>query len=156
MSQDAHGLHSAAEAALPGLLDELLPPRPDGKLPGAGALGFGAELLRALREKPELRPAIAPGLIALADLLRARGAASLGALAPEDRRAVLDALAVQAPACLPTLAFVTFVAYYQDPRVLEALGREPRPPFPKGFELPAFDESLLAKVRRRAPFYRDA
>jgi hypothetical protein len=152
---DAHGLDAGAQAALPGLLDELVPPRPAG-LAGAGGLGLGAELLRALREKPELRPVIAPGLAALAELLRARSVTQLSELAPAQRRAVLDALSAQAPACLPTLAFLTFVAYYQDPRVLAALGREPRPPFPKGYELPAFDEALLAKVRRRAPFYREA
>lgn len=155
MASDGSGLDAGAAAALPGLLDELVPARPDGVLPGAGGLGLGAELLRALREKPELRPVIAPGLTTLAALLRARGAAALGELAPADRRAALDELAAQAPACLPTLTFLTCAAYYQDPRVLAALGHEARPPFPKGYELPAFDETLLAKVRRRASFYRE-
>lgn len=155
MASDENGLDAGAAAALPGLLDELLPARPDGALPGAGGLGLGDELLRALREKPALRPAIAPGLAALAALLRARGAVALGELASPDRRAVLDELAARAPACLPTLTFLTCAAYYQDPRVLAALGHEARPPFPEGHELPAFDEALLAKVRRRAPFYRE-
>lgn len=154
MTVDDSGLDAAAEAALPGLLDELLPARPDGTLPGAGALGLADELLRALREKPELRPAIAPGLAALAASLRARAAATLGALPPAERRAVLDELAAGEPACLPTLAFLGFAAYYQDPRVLVALGREARPPFPQGFELPPFDAALLAKVRGRPPFHR--
>jgi len=145
-----------ARAALAALLDELVPPRPEADLPGAGGLGLAGEIERALREKPELRAVVAPGLETLDALVRARGADTLAVLAPEERRAVLADLAARAPALLPTLAFVTYIAYYQDPRVLVALGREPRPPFPKGYELPPFDESLLAKVRQRAPFYREA
>jgi hypothetical protein len=151
MSQDDSGI---GDAALADLLDELVPPRPDGRLPGAGGLGLGAELRRALRERPELRAVVAPGLAALDAIVRARGVARLGELGPAERRLALDALSAQAPALVPTLAFVTFIAYYQDPRVLEALGREPRPPFPKGFELPAGDLSRLEKVRARGPIYR--
>lgn len=154
MSQDDLGLGAGAEAALAALLDELVPPRPDGRLPGAGGLGLTAELLRALRERPELRAVVPPGLAALDAIVRARGAALLSDLAPAERRAALAALSAQAPALLPTLAFVTFIAYYQDRRVLAALGREPRPPFPKGYELPPFEAARLERVRRRAPFYR--
>jgi hypothetical protein len=38
--------------------------------------------------------------------------------------------------------------------VVEALGLEPRPPFPKGYEVPPNDPALLDPVRRRAPFFR--
>jgi hypothetical protein len=151
MGQEEVELDDAAAAAL---LDELVPPRPDGRLPGAGGLGLVAELRRALRERPELRAVVLPGLAALDALVRARGAARLSELDPDARRAALDALSAQAPALVPTLSFVVFIAYYQDPRVLEALGREPRPPFPKGFELPAGDLSSLDRVRARGPIYR--
>ena len=144
-----------AEPALAALLDELVPPRPDGRLAGAGGLGLAAPLLRSVAEKPELGTVLAPGVAALDALVRERGAARLVELAPAERRAVLDALATRAPGFLPTVAFLTFLAYYQDPRVLAALGREPRPPFPKGYELPPFDPALLEPVRRRAPFYRE-
>jgi hypothetical protein len=154
MPQPDHGLGPDAEPALAALLDELVPPRPEKGLPGAGGLGIGAALLRSLPGRPELAAVFGPGLAALAALLAEHGAARLSDLAPPDRRALLEALAVRAPAFVPTLAFLTFVAYYQEPRVLVALGREPRPPYPKGYELPSFDEALLAKVRARAPFYR--
>jgi hypothetical protein len=155
MSQDDLGLGPEGEAALAALLDELVPARPDGRLAGAGALGLAADVVRAMRERPPLRALVVPGLAALAAIVRARGAARLADLAPADRRAALAALAAEAPALLPTLAFVAFIAYYQDPRVLAALGREPRPPFPKGYELAPFDPALLEPVRRRAPFYRE-
>lgn len=149
-----HGLGPGADEQLAALLDVLLPPRPEHDLPGGGGLGLGGPLVAGLRDAPELAAAVAPGLAALAELLRERRAATLLELALADRSALLDALADRAPALLPTLSFLAFVAYYEDPRVLVALGRESRPPFPEGFELPPFDEELLAPVRRRAPFYR--
>ena len=155
MSQDDHGLDAGSEAALAALLDELVPPRPEAGLPGAGGLGLVAELTRALRERPELRAVAVPGLAALDAIVRGGGAARLSELAPAERRAALDELSARAPAFLPTLSFVTFIAYYQDPRVLATLGREPRPPFPTGYELPPGDLSRLAAVQARGPIYRE-
>jgi len=155
MAQDDGGLGPGAEDALAALLDEIVPPRPDGRLPGAGALGLAASLLRSVAERPELGAVLAPGLAAYAALLAERGAARPAELAPAERRAFLDALAARAPGLLPTLAFLTYAAYYQDPRVLEALGREPRPPWPKGFTIPPGDLSGLEAVRARGPVYRD-
>lgn len=45
-------------------------------------------------------------------------------------------------------------AYYQDSRVLTALGLEARPPFPLGHELESGDWSLLDPVKKRPPLYR--
>jgi hypothetical protein len=45
--------------------------------------------------------------------------------------------------------------YYRDDRVLRALGREPRPPYPQGHALEPGDWSLLDAVRGRARMWRD-
>jgi hypothetical protein len=45
--------------------------------------------------------------------------------------------------------------YYRDDRVMRALGREPRPPFPKGHVLEQGDWSLLHAVRDRPRMWRD-
>ncbi len=45
---------------------------------------------------------------------------------------------------------------YRDERVMRSLGMEPQPPFPKGFDLPQGDWSLLDPVRARGRIYRDA
>jgi hypothetical protein len=52
--------------------------------------------------------------------------------------------------------FITLIAqaYYEDPRVLRAYGKEARAPFPKGNVLPQGDWSLLDNVRDRPPIYR--
>src|SRR6516162_1999713 len=41
-------------------------------------------------------------------------------------------------------------------RVMRSLGLEPRPPYPKGFEVEQGDWSLLDPVRARPKLYRDA
>ena len=50
----------------------------------------------------------------------------------------------------------TVTCYYQDDRVLAAIGLEARPPFPKGYDVPAGDLSLLEPVRRRGSIVREA
>ena len=46
--------------------------------------------------------------------------------------------------------------YHRDDRVMRAFGMEPRPPFPKGFEVEQGDWSLLDPVRARPKLYRPA
>jgi hypothetical protein len=46
--------------------------------------------------------------------------------------------------------------YYRDARVMESLGMEARPPFPKGYELEQGEWSLLDPVRDRGKMWRDA
>ena len=60
---------------------------------------------------------------------------------------------------LAALAYLTRIilqCYYQDDRVMQSLGMEPRPPFPEGFEVEQGDWSLLDPVRGRPKLYRDA
>lgn len=55
---------------------------------------------------------------------------------------------------LAVLNRVVAQCYYRDDRVMASLGMEPRPPFPKGFEVEQGDWSLLNPVRSRPAFYR--
>jgi hypothetical protein len=99
---------------------------------------------------------IQSGLHALASAARDRGAASFAALAPADRAAALEAIQTAEPAFVPTLVFHTFAHYYQAGAVVEGLGLEDRPPYPKGYEVEVGDLSLLDPVRARPKLYRDA
>ena len=47
------------------------------------------------------------------------------------------------------------MGYYQNPAVVTALGLEPRPPHPDGYELEPGDLGLLADVRKSGKLYRD-
>jgi hypothetical protein len=53
------------------------------------------------------------------------------------------------------LGRVVLQCYYRDDRVMRALGREPRAPFPKGHAIEAGDLGLLEAVRRRPRMWRD-
>jgi hypothetical protein len=157
MSESESGsVFSPAEAhVLSGVLDEIVPPRADGALPGAGALGLIARIERAVREHPDLRPAITQGLAALEERAKGRGVGSFPELARDARLEVLNELASAAPAFLPALIFQTYVGYYEDPRVQQALGLEARPPHPKGYAMDPGDLSLLDPVRARPKMYRE-
>lgn len=71
--------------------------------------------------------------------------------------AALAALQRDEPQAFMALAGLVVRCYYRDTRVMLALGMEPRPPHPRGFEVDAGDWSLLDPVRSRAGrIYRDA
>jgi hypothetical protein len=59
------------------------------------------------------------------------------------------------PMALQQLALATVTCYYQQDRVLEGLGMEARPPYPKGYQVPQGDLSLLDPVIARGRIYRD-
>jgi hypothetical protein len=143
------------KSTLTALLDLVVPPSGDGRLPGAGELGVADFVEESLRERPELQPGLKEGLALLEELAAARGSRRFGELDAAERRAVLDAAAERQPAFLGLLVFQTYFGYYRAPRVLEALGVEPRPPYPEGYEVPATDFSLLDPVRRKERFYRE-
>ena len=142
--------------ALSIVLDAIIPPAENGRLPGAGELGLVDYIALTLQRSPELAPAVAGGLSLLDDLAAARGSHGFAALGDTDRAAVLSESVTGEPAFLPSLIFHSYVAYYQNDRVIEALGLEPRPPFPKGYEIEPNDLSLLDEVRERSRLYRDA
>lgn len=142
--------------ALACVLDLLIPSSGDGRMPGAGELGLAVQIERVLAREPGLRAVVAAGIAALEDLARARGAPAFTALAGSERLAALNEVAAAQPGFLPGLLFHTYVAYYQEGRVLEGLGLDPRPPFPTGHVLEPFDATLLEPARRRGKLYRDA
>jgi hypothetical protein len=80
----------------------------------------------------------------------------LASLGPARREAVAAELRAQGGAAVATLARVVLQCYYRDDRVVRSLGLEPRPPYPKGYELEDGDWSLLDPVRGRPPMWRRA
>jgi hypothetical protein len=158
MSQHAGApeLSSDERRTLACVLDEIVPPSGDGRLPGAGELGVVAWIEAALVRSPELRPVLAQGLAALDAAARLRGARGFATLARADRAPLLRETAAAQPAFLPGLVVQTYIGYYGSPQVQRALGLEARPPFPQGYEVPPTDFALLDRVRRRARMYRDA
>lgn len=130
---------------LAAVLDLLIPPDRQRGMPGAGEVCVEA-IEAALRTSPGHRLTVEPGLDLFADRESGLGT----------RDAALAAVQEETPGFVPTLLFLTYSAYYQHPRVIEALGLEARPPHPRGFEMAASDlDALLAKVRSRGRLYRE-
>lgn len=77
------------------------------------------------------------------------------ALNRTDQDALVDGLRSADPAFLGALATQVLTAYYMDDRVMEAIGLEPRPPFPKGYDVIPGDLSLLDPVRARGQIWRE-
>lgn len=78
------------------------------------------------------------------------------ALGMAQRMAATAALREAGGEPLVALTRVVAQCYYRDDRIMQSLGMEARPAFPKGFEVEQGDWSLLDPVRARAPFYRPA
>jgi hypothetical protein len=135
---------------LSSVLDEIIPPSADGRLPGAGQLGLARHIDTALQKTPDLRSMIVQGLSDLDTLARSRKAMDFTALAKEDKVQLLNEQGFVLP-----LAFQTYIAYYQQPQVAAGLGLEPRPPHPEGYQMEANDLSLLDAVRQRRKGYRE-
>jgi hypothetical protein len=140
---------------LAAVLDELVPPRPDGSLPGAGALGIGAHVERMVAQLPELGDVVLAGLRVLNELARERkGMVSFADVVPRERQVLLREADVRAPGFTPSLTFLAYSGYYADPRVVAALGLAARAPFPEGYAVPDSDFALLENVKRRGSRWR--
>lgn len=140
---------------LAALLDEVIPPSADGRMPGAGALGLAERIVRDVAARPGSIDGVRSGLDTLDRTARGEHGEAFASLSLDARKQVVEQVSGADPFLLPSLAFPTYIAYYEHPQVLAALGMEPRPPHPKGYELEPFDESLLEGVRSRTRLYRE-
>lgn len=57
--------------------------------------------------------------------------------------------------CIQALGRAVLQCYYRDARVMRALGREPRPPFPLGHPIGPTDWSVLEPQKGRPRMWRD-
>jgi hypothetical protein len=155
MSDEARPFTAEQEDVLRALLDEVIPPSSDGRLPGAGGLDLIGHVARTVRQTPMLAPVIEYGLSAIAELAGTRSPGGWAGLSPTEHSALFAEFAAGDQLFMPALLFLAYSGYYQHPRVVEALGLEARPPHPKGYAMEAFDTTLLDAVRRRGKIYRD-
>lgn len=157
MSADVIGsdkpMTAAQRATFETVVDMIVPASADGRKPSAaevGVLHFIAE-----RQPGEL-PAIAQDIDRLDAVARERHGAGFTEIDAASRQAVVEAMRADDGTFLRNLALHTVTCYYQDDRVLAAIGLEPRPPFPKGYEVVSGDTDLLEPVRRRGSIVREA
>ena len=146
-------LTAAQRATLRVVLDMIIPASGDGRFPSAAEV----DVLEHIREsQSHLLPALREDLGRLDRLAAERSGSAFTRLTDSDRARVMGEIRSAEPGFLKDLALQTASCYYQDDRVLRALGMEARPPFPKGYEVVSGDLSLLDPVRKRGKLYRDA
>lgn len=148
-----NALTAAQLERLDAVLNLIVPPSADGRMPGAAEVGVPAYLYA---EAAEALPVLGDELDQIERRSRARFARGFLALAQDERKALVEELRAQMPAFMNRLAMETLACYYQHDRVLEGLSLEARPPYPKGYEVVQGDLSLLDPVRARGKIYRDA
>jgi len=137
------------------VLDELIPPSGDGRLPGAGALGIASDVETAVKATPALGPVIEGGLSALESLSHAHDAGGFAALSRGERVAVLREVEAADPAFVPTLLMLAYVGYYGNERVVAILKQDSQAPHPRGYDVGPDDLTLLDPVRARGKLYRE-
>lgn len=128
-------------------LDTVIPPSADGRMPGAGSLGVEAAVVSAVEADARSGPLIEAGLAAVAAAAEPEG--GFASLLPAGRVAVVEAALAAHPQLVNAFARHLYLAYYQHPAVLVAIGEPPRPPFPEGFTVEPTDPELLAKLMAR-------
>lgn len=146
-------LASGQRANLDIVLNMIVPPSADGRMPGAAEVGVPAYLFA---EAPDALPVLRQELDELERRSRERFARGFAELEQNERKPLLDELRAQQPSFMSRLAMEALACYYQHDRVIEGLGMEVRPPYPKGYQVVQGDLSLLEPVRARGRIYRDA
>lgn len=131
------------------LAEMMIPASAEYDVPSAGDEAIFADILRSLGRDE------AHG-IAVLQALDAIGGGLFADLEKERREAVVARLRDTGGEGLASLTRIVLQCYYRDDRVMRSLGMEPRPPYPKGFEVEQGDWSLLDPVRARRKLYRDA
>ena len=130
-------------------LDLVIPPSDDGRMPGAASLDLAPGIAAALEADAVLGPVVQAGLQAIREAALNRDPGGLPALSPAARAALVRAQNEGDPWLMIGVARYLYPAYYQHPRVLEALGEPPRPPFPEGYDIEPTDPHLLEKLHSR-------
>lgn len=149
MSSDAR-FSDAQRRILSLVLDGIIPPSGDGRLPGAGEAGVVDYVDRVLGRMKDLREMVTQGLVDLDEAARARHGKGFTELSVADRAALLSEQGFVFP-----LTLHTYAGYYQTPRIVEALGMEARAPHPGGYTMAPDDLSLLDVVKRRPKMFRE-
>ena len=140
-------------AAIEIVVDMIVPASADGTKPSAAEVGV---LDFIAQRQPGDLPGIARDIDRLDAAAREHHGGGFTNIDAASRLALVEAMRADDATFLRNLAMHTVTCYYQDDRVLAAIGLEPRPPFPQGYEVVAGDTDLLEPVRRRGSIVREA
>ena len=148
MTESAAGLTEAERRDLRRLAGFMVPASVEYSVPGADDEMIFADIVRSLgRDEDDVRKVLA--------MLRDITDANFLGLDEAKAEAVAMQLLGRTDPELEALGRAVLQCYYRDDRVMRAVGREPRAPFPRGYVLEQGDWSLLDAVRGRPRMWRD-
>jgi hypothetical protein len=153
-NSDQEILDAEEREILAALSDTIIPPSADAQMPGAGSPGIQEKIFAAIRTDPHGRSVYQELLTTIRNETLSRDAPSFALLDAVARVEIVSRIESKTPETFAYIVAQICKQYYQDPRVVAAIGLEARPPYPKGFAVAATDPSLLDPVRRRAPLYK--
>lgn len=153
VSEEMVMLTSDQQRILSLVLNMIVPPSPQRKLPGAADINF-LEFLQT--RATDIVPEIRRELDQLELLAKKQFACAFVTLQEQQRQSLVDEVRKLEPNFMNRLALETVTCYYEHPGVLAALEIEDRPPYPEGHQVIAGDLMLLQPVRKRGKIYRDA
>lgn len=138
------------------VLDALIPPSADGRVPGGGL----PEVVGFLAEAGRYAPDPVASVRRVLDCLRQQGGEEFAALSESERVAVLERVEAEASEDFTTLTRLAYMGYYSRADIRRALGLNAAPAHPGGYEVPPDGEERLAEltapVRERGQAYREA
>ncbi len=143
-------MFSVSQKNLLSLLVDLMIPA-EGVMPGAADPDIFSSILGDLAEHHSTTLSLLEMISSESDDVFANGFEQLDG---GDRMELISRLKTRAPELVQFLQFHTVNNYYQDNRVMKALGMEARPPYPGGYTLEPTDWSLLDPVRERTEIYK--
>ena len=146
LSQSQHSLATA-------VLDRLIPHQDE--MPGAGEVGTADYIDGVVSTSPQLARLFSGGLQDI-EIAAARVGASFEELSGDQQDEVLRGMEADSPEFFDLLVRHTYNGYYSNPKVVELLGLDPRPPQPRGNRVERGDLSSLQLVVDRGQAYRDA
>ena len=136
---------------LASLSNMIVPPDPSRGMPGAADTDLISYLVEFGDEAIDL---IKTELDSLDELAKTRHRSGFADLDQASRDALVAEMKASDAVFLQNTVVQVLSCYYQDERVVEALGVESTPPFPDGNTVIDGDLSLLDPVRARAEVYR--
>ena len=149
----ARFLSEAQYELVTAVLDRLIPSQED--MPGAGEVGTADYIDGVAAESARLARLFSGGLQDI-EIAAARVGAGFEELDGEQRDEVLRGVEADSPDFFDALVRHTYNGYYSNPKVVELLGLDPRPPQPRGNHVERGDLSSLELVVERGQAYRDA
>ena len=148
-----HSFFSDAQTELVArVLDRIVPP--NDKMPGAGEIAV-EHLDRFVAASSQLKRTFNNGLTEIELHAQQSFSGAFASLTGEQQDEVLRQVEAKDSGFFDLLVRQTYNGYYTDPRIIEALGLEPRGPQPRGYRVEMGNISLMENVQRRGRIYRD-